>query len=776
MATFTSPPHSSPHGTLHVREQYGVEDGDGDGTGTNLAAHDFNAEQAPEPPTKRRQMMLQTMGHQLREIGTERDQASTQTMGLVSSNGNRSSKLFMRNVYSALDKPTRWTRQSKLPIQTPESDRVPGDDDDDDDDDENGQRVLGSTRADTKYLWRQNELEAAGSLPNPSFAFDDLIRWTQNYFDSWHPAYPFVNAPAILDYFRRISVAGSLTAGANDDLRLIILRAMISISILDDRQTSTAMSPPPAASLVFSTYNDAVAAVSQTLLQEGSLLVLQAIMSVQLFLVSMLRYNAASRVGGLAVRIAYHLGLQRCPVQSHGVTFDDSGMRQRVFWSLYLLDRQICPRLGIPLTINDDHVDVCLPGYERHRHANDGGSGDHRDTRLDFLVLLARNAEIRGSIMDLRNSANPRKPGSLEQATVIINTSITKWWNDVEEYLDPTIPNKTPPGKSTRTILVALKHESVIALNRSVLGSSNSSSAYNAALQNCIGAARGVINTLFGALEASPPLLFWPSFTWAVWMSAFIMVFAANEGQVSKDVALHFVDRSAVVLKHLSQRGSSWPDACLVAIRGLKKELKKDSGTVDFNESGRARTEQPLKRKRMAAELSASHDGDDHRPGDTHQVRSQSTRRATEESVHQSWPSNTEAVDTSTQTQQRQSQNVVFPIPDSTWHTATLSRSNQQQNARSNQRAVAIPTAGPNFVASAQIGSSSNAYFSAGYSHGHQAGTYIHNPGVDATFGGMRDYSTTDLFDGSDIPFWLGDDQLMGFDMDYEAWGDETSV
>lgn len=144
-----------------------------------------------------------------------------------------------------------------------------------------------------------------------------------------------------------------------------------------------------------------------------------------------------------------------------------------------------------------------------------------------------------------------------------------KWWNTVDEYLsrDECAPNII---KAHQVTLIILRFESVLALHRSILATSPKNSTYNAALQRCISASRSVINTLhkaiqgFGAFDGSPgqrgyestPLV-WPSFTWAVWMSVFIIVFAATENQVPKDTALRLADRSTQILQHLSLRDTS---------------------------------------------------------------------------------------------------------------------------------------------------------------------------------------------------------------------------
>jgi hypothetical protein len=161
-----------------------------------------------------------------------------------------------------------------------------------------------------------------------------------------------------------------------------------------------------------------------------------------------------------------------------------------------------------------------------------------------------------------------------------------KWWNTVDEYLSNDEQTQTIT-KIHQVTLIVLRFESILALHRSLLAASRKDAAYDSALQRCITASRSVINTLhkalkgFGAFDGSPgvngyestPLL-WPSFTWAVWMSTFIIISAATEEQVPRGVALRLAERSIEVLRHLALRGTSWPEACIVAIENLSARLK----------------------------------------------------------------------------------------------------------------------------------------------------------------------------------------------------------
>jgi hypothetical protein len=212
-----------------------------------------------------------------------------------------------------------------------------------------------------------------------------------------------------------------------------------------------------------------------------------------------------------------------------------------------------------------------------------------RDDRLSLLEFLARHASIRGAIMENRNKSALRPDPNDADKILEVEAGHTRWWNTVDEYLSDDEGTRNII-KAHQVTLIVLRFESVLALHRSVLATSKKNSTYNAALQRCISASRSIINTLhkalrgFGAFDGSPgqrgyestPLV-WPSFTWAVWMSVFIVVFAATEGQFARDTALRLAERSIQILQHLALRGTNWPEACIVAVQNLTSRLRDGS-------------------------------------------------------------------------------------------------------------------------------------------------------------------------------------------------------
>jgi hypothetical protein len=288
-----------------------------------------------ERPSKRRRHTTTAL-YPPREVGLMRSVPGDKISSFV---GSSSGVYFIRSVYSAL----RSHPNTAAPIPSPE---VPGEDD----------HLPSASPNVSKRIWRSNEVSPQGS---PAITFQKLVTWSRSYFSNWHPAYPFLHAPAILAFFERLSQGQDTRepSTSTSDPEFIILRAIMSISLADRRQSPSDNVESYPAELVFQSYDEASNSVQHAFSQPVSMQSLQAALSVQLFLVSMLRFNAASRLGGLVIRMALQMGLHRCPQRYPSFSSAQRELRHRVFFSLYCIDRFICQSTGLPLSLRDDDID-----------------------------------------------------------------------------------------------------------------------------------------------------------------------------------------------------------------------------------------------------------------------------------------------------------------------------------------------------------------------------------------------------------------------------------
>jgi hypothetical protein len=434
--------------------------------------------------------------------------------------GSASGIHFVQTVYSAISK-------AGLPNHI-----VPGEDD---------QLPQGATES---LLWRMEELN-----PNQHYQLhlDSLLEWSKSYFDNWHPAFPFLHAPTVVEWLSKICETPSVDVTQNlVPLQLAVVRSVMSISLADSRQSGYAMQLPPA--LVFHSYDEAIECMQPVLIGRPSTESLQAAMSIQLFLISMLRLNGASRIHGITIRLILQMGLHRCPSRYPNFTPTEVDVRRRIFWSAYVIDRYLSQCLGLPITLRDDDTDVCFPDEEKH------ASLGRMDDRLAFNCFIAKHAQLKGQVIELCNkSINHRQFGTGPFQDLSI--AIAKWTNELEEHIQFSAARTSPLRCMQQSVLNALKQEIMLSLNRPLLTAPKTSSDYRASLQTCIKAARSLIldlhQTMFPDQSASTVrqdfgastshFMFWPFLTWSVWISAFFVLFAAVEKEMVPFTAVKYV-------------------------------------------------------------------------------------------------------------------------------------------------------------------------------------------------------------------------------------------
>lgn len=279
--------------------------------------------------------------------------------------GSGSGIYFVRKVYSILG------RSGKLQL-------VPGEDDQLHDTAGSGGQPpeTPGTQA-RKPFWSEEEVMSGMNAEFTGVTFESLIEWTRSYFKTWHPAFPFLHGPEVLDILERVAIQGIRNVPETD---AAIVRSIMSISLADARQMDhhLELSPGPVPTdLVFLNLDHVAACTSFVLGTPASLKNMQAALCVELFLVSMLKLNMASRLGGSVVRMAYHLGLHRCPRRYPNFSPHEVAMRKRIWWSFYCLERLVCQALGLPLDVQDDDVDVCFPTSEYHQKAGAGSANSN---------------------------------------------------------------------------------------------------------------------------------------------------------------------------------------------------------------------------------------------------------------------------------------------------------------------------------------------------------------------------------------------------------------
>ncbi|EED15950.1 C6 transcription factor, putative [Talaromyces stipitatus ATCC 10500] len=490
--------------------------------------------------------------------------------------GSSSGIHFVRTVYNAFAR--RFTDLQQARDSGHET-VVPGEDD-------HIHRARGQGKAHTS-LWKKQELDTT----NRSLSFEELVRLTHHYFEDWHPIYPFVNAPRILRVMEQISQKGLKSI---DRLDAIIVRSIISISAIMSRMGLTynpTSTPTISVELVYQTVREAMSTLWELQTESPSIPLLQAAFSIQLFLTSILCLNTASRVGGFVTRMAFHLGLHRCPTRYSCFTSEDVTMRRRIFWSIYCLERYLNQALGVPLSIRDDDFDVCYPQAERHSAGPEDMGVNAEDSRLRLLTHLAKFARLRGLISELRNKSIMHSQENLADAAEV-DSALLKWWNEVyDDVYTLESDSESPLQPYQALLLIVSRHEATISLYRPLLAAHNPTAAdYKTAFQLCINSARSLLVALYDYINTAQqraPLTS-PSFTSAVWMSCMILIYAAWTGHFTNKGALRYARVGISVLRNIAIRESDWPETCIHAIEDLCSAMENSSqnGTPSVRQEG----------------------------------------------------------------------------------------------------------------------------------------------------------------------------------------------
>ncbi|KAF4454942.1 hypothetical protein F53441_2599 [Fusarium austroafricanum] len=511
----------------------------------------------PEPQGQKRK---HSTSQPAREYGLMRDTGEHDAARFV---GSGSGIHYIRAVHLRLAKRSA-SRTTGSTINT----LIPGEDD----------QAASIRRNREQFLWKDDEV-CSSTTDSPSF--EDFVEWSKSYFEAWHPVLPFLHGPEVLGLFEEVSKTDISSLNSIDR---VIVRSILSISLADGRQ-GTAFQKPIPKEFLFNSVDDALASSQFALSQPASIRSTQAALAIQLFLTSMLCLNAASRLGGLIVRTAFHMGLHRCPTRYPFFTAKEASVRRRVFWCIYILERLLCQSLGLPLDIQDDDVDVCYPGEERHTMT----SREENSKRLQLLTFVTKHARIRGLILELRNKSMLKREDTADR-TAFVQAELAKWFNEIQDAVEgddlADLGTNTPAiSEHHKIMLLVLKHESAICLNRPGLASEYPSSSYSSAFQACISAAKSILIILkkhrnrhqlqvgSSSVKSQTPLL-WPSFTWSIWISAFVLIHAAFEKQVPLGSALRHVAAAKDILGHLAARDTSWPEYCLGAIDELTSTVQ----------------------------------------------------------------------------------------------------------------------------------------------------------------------------------------------------------
>lgn len=138
------------------------------------------------------------------------------------------------------------------------------------------------------------------------------------------------------------------------------------------------------------------------------------------------RHSACTLVGS-ALRLATVMGLH---LNIGDAYLPDPELREhriRVWWSVYILDRLLSSKIGLPLLISDDDISVDLPSSSPDLTSDD--FGDH--SRYMAVVSLAK---IAGNISRSLYVRTPQR-GTFLQRVARIREELHHWKEELPEQM-----------------------------------------------------------------------------------------------------------------------------------------------------------------------------------------------------------------------------------------------------------------------------------------------------------------------------------------------------
>ncbi|KAH6951997.1 fungal-specific transcription factor domain-containing protein [Fusarium avenaceum] len=175
------------------------------------------------------------------------------------------------------------------------------------------------------------------------------------------------------------------------------------------------------------------------------------------FLLANRRHSACTYVGA-ALRLATIMGLH----MNIGDTYiPDPELREhriRVWWSVYILDRLLSSKTGLPLSISDDDISVKLPSDMSTLKPKDFAD------RTRFVALL-RLARIAGDISRTLYVRTPQRCTFLQRVAKI-REDLQLWWGGLPENIkfDSQYQNDTSLYSQSKTSTLQLAYNQLLIL------------------------------------------------------------------------------------------------------------------------------------------------------------------------------------------------------------------------------------------------------------------------------------------------------------------------
>ncbi|KAH6990192.1 fungal-specific transcription factor [Ilyonectria destructans] len=419
-------------------------------------------------------------------------------------------------------------------------------------------------------------------IPPPSDTAQKLL---MAFFRHWHSFFPFLHGPTFVEQVNRFYEEDpGLDSPANPQPNWKLCRAVMFQCIFNIvASTSSGEVLPPACRI--QSIPAFISAIG-TLFSCHDVASLQALLAAELYLITSMSLRAASTIQGVLARSMYNSGFHRCPSRYRQLPPGTCGIRKRIFWCAYVLDRYIGQALGHPFSIQDADVDVCIPGMvELHRpvksrenaaasqavlneqvldhlpmhqtepaylaggsSARPPSSGQPRDvlTTHDILAAqspaqhytaagkearefilshLATYSQLLGEVVHLfHRSIHTRNISA--QSIRDITYRVHCWWNGLPPAFQDEVQDGSSNHQPSHSVFFNMLHNYLILLiHRPFLSLPPDNQDFQSSVQTALSASRNIIVKLKWHTD-NPFLMAWPATLSAVWMAGLVIAFA----------------------------------------------------------------------------------------------------------------------------------------------------------------------------------------------------------------------------------------------------------
>lgn len=408
-------------------------------------------------------------------------------------------------------------------------------------------------------------------------------RLVMSYFELWHPVFPFLHGPTFLRevesfYTNARNPPSRIRSQLRENTRrAVIFQCVFNIAAMD---TLDNVSPIESASTLMSLIGE--------LSIKHDTPSLQALLAAQLYFIASMSLQAASTVGGILWRNIFHAGFHRCPCRYAQLSHHDREIRKRIFWCTYATDRYLSQALGHPLGIQDQDIDVCVPGTrELHRpvprmivsrsgqnsekeillHLPDGhpdlaqspdeeivpqnepviqganpgirsGSSatqqgqyppskeQPRHSGEDVLASYIGYSRITGQVLELFHKSIHKR--SVDHSSILILSSeVHAWWNGLPQQLQDVSTDDSRSAYNFGPFFTVIYQQLILLVSRPFLSLHPAKPAFRSNLQTCIGASRAIISTLKDH-SRNRQCLSAPGILSSTWMAGLVIAFACQ--------------------------------------------------------------------------------------------------------------------------------------------------------------------------------------------------------------------------------------------------------